>query len=229
MVNPFLKKENKNIDLSFMQDIPDAPMSENPFLGSTAIPRATISKAPDERRAPLVAIAERVLPKGVFKSFQSDVVEPVQKVARFLFPTFSDQMKIALEENPHHSTQQLVERAKQLDEEAGLFRAPDGTLVDVTGALGTIEKKVVGGLSKRVLPEGLQQAEHEVITHLMELSQPGKRIGLLDGTTHAYSSSFPEWVPSHLRSNDLFKKVVGHYEAGTTPTGSRQNELSTLR
>ena len=75
--------------------------------------------------------------------------------------------------------------------------------------------------------EAFQRADFEVTTKLAELSQAGKRIGLQDGNTLAYSSTFPEWVPEHLRSNALFKQTLKHYEAGTVPAKNavKQTEL----
>ena len=78
---------------------------------------------------------------------------------------------------------------------------------------------------KKRTTESYQRAESEVITEMTELSMAGKRFSNEAGEQVSYSSTFPKWIPSHLRSSDLFSKTVAHYEAGTVPTGSKQKEL----
>lgn len=109
------------------------------------------------------------------------------------------------------------------DEQGNLQIDPLKAALGVTGAAALKRMKFRKGTS-----EAFQRADAEVTTQMSELSQAGKRIRLPDGTMQAYSSTFPDWVPSHLRLNDLFKSVLPHYEAGTIPKGVRQQELLDL-
>lgn len=73
------------------------------------------------------------------------------------------------------------------------------------------------------------QVESEIYTEMLELSQAGQRIILDDGTVKSMSSTFPNWVPEHLRSLDLFEKTLALFERGEMPksNASRQMELYT--
>lgn len=77
--------------------------------------------------------------------------------------------------------------------------------------------------------EAFQQADAEVVTEMLDLSEAGYRVVLPHDATRAgesvigVSSTFPDWVPSELRSRDLFDKAVQHYEAGTRPAANATN------
>ncbi|MDQ5955615.1 MAG: hypothetical protein QG621_618 [Patescibacteria group bacterium] len=80
--------------------------------------------------------------------------------------------------------------------------------------------------------EALGQAEMEVLTQ-MELSTAGKRIFLdhdatrAEGNVMGMKSTFPDWVPEHLREKDLFDKVISQYNKGIAQRGNatKQKEL----
>lgn len=77
--------------------------------------------------------------------------------------------------------------------------------------------------------EAFQQADAEVVTEMLDLSEAGYRVVLPHDATRAgesvigVSSTFPDWVPSELRSRDLFDNAVQHYEAGTRPAANATN------
>lgn len=73
--------------------------------------------------------------------------------------------------------------------------------------------------------EGVQQAEAEVLTEMEELSQAGYRYRTNDFETKGVASTFPKWIPEHLRSKSLFEGTIKHYEADTIPPGVKQREL----
>lgn len=117
---------------------------------------------------------------------------------------------------------------------AGVEQDEEGnaTFNPLNAALGIGAAGAAGSLKrvskfKKGTSDAFQRADFEVTTKLAELSQAGKRIGLQDGSTLAYSSTFPKWVPEHLRSNALFKQTLKHYEAGTVPAKNavKQTEL----
>ena len=80
------------------------------------------------------------------------------------------------------------------------------------------------------LYETVEQVTFEVET-LLELSEAGYRLHLPgevgggNDNVVGVSSTFPDWVPEHLRSSDLFSKVLKQRRDGLKPNGSRQQEL----
>lgn len=71
------------------------------------------------------------------------------------------------------------------------------------------------------------KVEAEVLMEMLELSRPGYRVINTDGSARGVSSTFPSWVPEHLRSMKLFEKVAAHIEKGIAPQyrATRQTEL----
>ena len=80
------------------------------------------------------------------------------------------------------------------------------------------------------IPEDLamnSEAGYQVMTEL-ELSKAGERHFVGYGSDQQIipeSSSFPQWVPSELRSRSLFDSVSKHIVNGTVPKSSRQAAL----
>lgn len=82
------------------------------------------------------------------------------------------------------------------------------------------------------LPE-FSRADEELSNILteMELSKAGERAMIpsrepgVDYDFHRVPSTFPEWVPEHLRRTDLFQKVMPNLGNIKYPKGSRQREL----
>lgn len=79
--------------------------------------------------------------------------------------------------------------------------------------------------------DALGQAEMEVLTQ-MELSTAGRRNFIPQADTMDYkverqASSFPDWVPEHLREKDLFDKVINQYNKGIAQraNATKQKEL----
>jgi hypothetical protein len=83
-------------------------------------------------------------------------------------------------------------------------------------------------------PESYQQAEYEVETEMTKLSEAGYRRPTLDkdgyqtGVT-GVSSTFPKWVPEHLRDNKLFTKVWEHINKGTKPKANAIKEQELMK
>jgi hypothetical protein len=53
----------------------------------------------------------------------------------------------------------------------------------------------------------------------------GERFRTEDGEWSGYKSTFPDWVPEHLRTRKLLDAVEGHLQDGTMPKGENQKEL----
>lgn len=83
------------------------------------------------------------------------------------------------------------------------------------------------------LSERLEQIMFEVET-MFELAEAGYRLTLPHDATRsgsavvAVESTFPKWIPEHLRSRELMDKVLTQINNGEAPNGSRQAELHTV-
>lgn len=80
------------------------------------------------------------------------------------------------------------------------------------------------------LAEQLEQIMFEVET-MFELSEAGYRLTLPHDATRsgspvvAVESTFPKWIPEHLRSRELMDKVLTQINNNEEPRGTRQAEL----
>lgn len=74
------------------------------------------------------------------------------------------------------------------------------------------------------LADKLEAVTYEVES-LLEMAEAGYRIVNDDGTVRAVRSTFPEWIPEHLRSRELIDKVMKQRSEGLEANGSRQQEL----
>lgn len=74
-----------------------------------------------------------------------------------------------------------------------------------------------------------EQAVAEISVELGDLSQAGYRYSV-DGEYRGVSSTFPKWIPEHLRSKDLFEKTMPLVEKNTPPpeNATQQRELYDL-
>ena len=72
------------------------------------------------------------------------------------------------------------------------------------------------------------QAEttEEIRTSMLELSEAGLKNNP-DGSMSRYTT-FPQWVPSELRSKDLFTRVWKHIDEGTNPSPNATKEIELL-
>ena len=152
--------------------VPAGPMSKRPLPGST------ISTA-ESYRSPLVSIAEKVLPDSVYQSFKKDFAEPIAKARDFIFPSFSQQMETALEENPNATGAELLKRAQELDAQNGVIRGPDGMAIDPTAGVGSVRsrmadvvKEIAGETSsaviRKLLKKEVPQISDDVIARLAQ-------------------------------------------------------------
>jgi len=163
---PNLSPIGQKIDMSIFNNQPQGGQSIRPLPGST------ISQAPQVQRAPFVQIAQALLPKPVFQSFDEHVVSKISPLKKVIAPSFSDQLKTAQNEKPNQSTPQLVQRAKELDTETGMTRVGDN-LVDPMG---------IGGSMKRVVNKPLSEAGKKVINSFADLSNGVKKMSFEEGT-----------------------------------------------
>jgi hypothetical protein len=76
--------------------------------------------------------------------------------------------------------------------------------------------------------EYFKEAEHKIITQMSELSTAGYRKPNADGGFTGVESTFPKWVPKHLRETKYFKEAVKAYENKEYPRGAKANELLAL-
>ena len=89
--------------------------------------------------------------------------------------------------------------------------------------LGERDVAAINGQSK--IRKAFEQVRAE-----LELSEPGYRYGTgegMDAQYHGVSSTFPEWVPEHLRRKKLFERLMLTLDAETIaypthPRASRQ-------
>lgn len=75
-----------------------------------------------------------------------------------------------------------------------------------------------------------EEATEKVRAEMLELSVPGKRIigepdATKDSNVIAVPSTFPKWIPSELRSKDLFERVWKYIDEGTAPKKNATQEL----
>jgi hypothetical protein len=73
--------------------------------------------------------------------------------------------------------------------------------------------------------EEFDRAEFEVLTE-MELAEAGTRVAI-NGETRGVPSTFPKWIPEHLRSRRLFDQVIDLFNEGHLPkkNATKQREL----
>ena len=107
---------------------------------------------------------------------------------------------------------------------------------------GVIEPlKVLGGIGKATkLAEGVRKIDNAGIMSIqdevastkiynifqeLDTAQAGKRLHTEDGVSMAQKSTFPDWVPSELRSRSLFDSVSKHINEDTVPTKAAEKRL----
>ena len=80
-----------------------------------------------------------------------------------------------------------------------------------------------------IIEEGKEAETQANILFQLETAQKGERIHWTeyDGTPHVIGvdSSFPQWIPSELRSRKLFDAVLGHIKNDTLPTKADEVRL----
>ncbi len=121
--------------------------------------------------------------------------------------------------------------ARSIDPEATIQE--EVTLGDMFATEKPIEEPTITTeqqIAQRI-EDDMARVESEVLTE-MELSEAGERILIeqpdaSDRDVLGISSTFPEWVPSHLREKTLFNKVMEHIKNKTIPPerNVRQREL----
>ena len=106
----------------------------------TSIKTGQELKAFTPERTPFEKVVGKI--PGKTGSFIEEKIAPkLSSVRKFLFPTFSESMKTALEEDPTRDMVALEKRATELQAENFQFRiSPDSLAVDPTFGVGTISK-----------------------------------------------------------------------------------------
>lgn len=108
---------------------------------------------------------------------------------------------------------------KYTEEELGIIWESAQTKEEVS------EVEEVSFLPAQEAQEEFDRAEFEVITE-MELAEAGTRLAV-NGETRGIPSTFPDWIPEHLRSRRLFDQVVDLFNEGNLPknNATKQAEL----
>jgi len=90
-------------------------------------------------------------------------------------------------------------------------------------------KKKVSSVFRERLARDPDSAIKDQILNELVASQPGQRIITETGETIGQKSTFPDWVPSHLRSTKLFEQVIDDVEADRAPkSGTKRFELYSI-
>ena len=112
------------------------------------------------------------------------------------------------------------------------IESPAKTVRSDTGSLNAKlqavkKKQEIGYQPTAYTPEQVhfKEAEHKVLAKLSELSQAGYRRPTENGNFVGVSSTFPTWVPEHLRKTKYFTQAVKAYESGEYPRSGKANEL----
>lgn len=123
-------------DIRGKLDFTPGPQTDFPLPGTE------IKQKPDDESI-LRKIAQKI-PGG----FEEAIFDPIAKVGRFIAPTFSDQMKIALEEDSGRTQEQIESRARELDLEIGVARLGNGVAIDPLGLGGVMKRLTVKTLDR---------------------------------------------------------------------------------
>lgn len=212
-----IAKKTVSRETILKKDIPNLP---------TGVDQASISIRPDGTASFNIEVSEEQRGSGVgskaVEAMESvilskdvkDVVIPVKKESEGFFEKLGYKKTQELDNG-------LVEMVKTLEQEQ---RDPD---LIAEGDLKTKEQELVRVYSEN--KEAVNNALYEVFAEF-EVAEAGQRIFTENGEVIGIKSSFPDWVPEHLRSKDLFDKVLGNItsiEDLKYPEGNRtrQREL----
>lgn len=186
-VTPEQSFDTSKVDMSKLPPQQPGPMSvytphDQPLFSTSprqsipAIPpqisnrQEQISTAAPEPISPIGSLVKKVLPASI----STPLIAAGSKVKQVLgldVPSFSDQMKKALQENPNATTAQLEQRARELDTQMGITYGPDGkrSSVDPTGALGSVEST----FSAKTLDQIAKTKSASKIVELVKQAMPG--------------------------------------------------------
>ncbi len=79
-------------------------------------------------------------------------------------------------------------------------------LTKITGKrIPTLEKEISSIYKK----SGKAEEMFDQVLAELEVAEAGKRFSTEEGDWTGIKSTFPKWIPEHLRSRDLFNKVMG--------------------
>src|SRR3990167_8147410 len=142
-----------------------------PTLSKLRAQRAEIREAPEKEPVSIVGKAiKRFLPEKIAKP----VLAFGEKTREFFVPSLSTQMTKALDEDTTRTTEQLKERARELDIEMGIMRNKEGEgfSIDPTGAFGTLKR----GGTKEVIETVTESAAKKLLKTIGVSDDAAKRL-----------------------------------------------------
>lgn len=155
-----------------------------------------------------------------------DLVGRYQEIQKQIRETKDKEQKKALTEKADDMNAEI----KKIEQDfIGRYEAKARVLADERSEEDV--EKLSRDINDAYATVGNERLDEELtyIVAQMEVSEPGQRFQLEDGTFSGTKSSFPKWIPEHLRRKELFEKVFDSLEAGKIryPDGNRpkQREL----
>ena len=116
------------------------------------------------------------------------------------------------EETPADKLAKQIKKSDPIDrllatiEEQEVETKAEVPLTKITGKrIPTLEKEISSIYKK----SGKAEEMFDQVLAELEVAEAGKRFSTEEGDWTGIKSTFPKWIPEHLRSRDLFNKVMG--------------------
>jgi len=167
-----------------------------------------------ETRSDSEALALNEVAKIDQKGLQDAITKALNEKSQELKDAGIEQQAstVLKEETPADKLAKQIKKSDPIDrllatiEEQEVETKAEVPLTKITGKrIPTLEKEISSIYKK----SGKAEEMFDQVLAELEVAEAGKRFSTEEGDWTGIKSTFPKWIPEHLRSRDLFNKVMG--------------------